>query len=359
MEHSGIFGGELTWLQGPVAPLDANAREQARNRQARLLKPPGALGRLEDLAIGLAAMQGMAMPAAERVRIVLFAADHGVAREGVSAFPQSVTASMLRCFAEGGSAIHVLAQTLGAELEVLDLGTVGETGSIRGVSDARIGPGTANFVEAPAMSAEQLAQALQVGRAAAERARRARSQLLIGGEMGIGNTTAATALASALLNETPEKLAGPGAGLDRAGVRHKIEIVRRGLARHRDGLASPVEVLRRLGGFEIAALVGAYIGCARIGLPVLVDGFICTAAALAAERLCPGCRDWFIFSHVSAEPGHARMLHALAGQPLLDLGMRLGEGSGAAVAVPLLRLACALHAGMATFGDAGVAGRSA
>lgn len=160
------------------------------------------------------------------------------------------------------------------------------------------------------------------------------------------------------MGETPEALAGPGAGLDTEGVRRKAEIIRRALDRHGSYLADPLEVLRRLGGFEIAALAGAFVTCAQRGLPVLVDGFICTAAALAAERLCPRVSGWFLYAHASAEPGHARMLAALDGKPLLDLGMRLGEGSGAAVALPLLRLVCTLHAGMATFEEAGIAGKS-
>jgi len=239
---------------------------------------------------------------------------------------------------------------------VVDLGTaVGLTG-VDGVRHLHLGPGTANFTMEPAMTGDQCAQALDAGRASAERARLAGARLFIGGEMGIGNTTAATALACALLDEDPAGLAGPGTGLDSAGVARKVEVIRRGLARHRGHLADPFEVLRRLGGFEIAALAGAYLACAKTGVPVLVDGYISTAAALAAERLCPGTAAWFIQAHASAEPGHARLLAALAARPLLDLGMRLGEGSGAAVAVPLLRLACALHNGMATFAEAGVSG---
>lgn len=350
---------DMSWMHGPVARPDETAARQAAERQATLIKPPGALGKLEALVIRLAGLQGTAMPSAERIRIVLFAGDHGVVAEGVSAFPQSVTLAMLRCFAEGGSAISVLARVLDAELEVLNLGTVEDPGTMASVLNARLGPGTANFTQASAMSAHQVAQALLTGRHAVERAKLAGAQLLIVGEMGIGNTTSATALASVLLNEAPDRLAGPGAGLDSAGVRRKVEAIERAVALHAPHLTHPQEVLRRLGGFEIAALAGAYIACAQFGLSVLVDGYICTAAALAAERLCPGCRDWFIFSHASAEPGHGRLLDALRAEPLLDLGLRLGEGSGGAVAIPLLRLACSLHAGMATFAEAGVAGKSA
>jgi nicotinate-nucleotide--dimethylbenzimidazole phosphoribosyltransferase len=176
--------------------------------------------------------------------------------------------------------------------------------------------------------------------------------------MGIANTTSAAAVACALLGATPKELAGPGTGLDHAGVARKAEVIRRALQLHRDRAANPAEALRRLGGFEIAALAGACVACAQRGLPVLVDGFITTAAALAAERLRPGARDWFLFAHASAEPGHAALLRAFDAQPLLQLGMRLGEGSGAATAVPLLRLACALHNDMATFAEAGVSGKA-
>ena len=344
------------WLTSPPHALDAAAEAAAIARQGQLTKPPGALGELETLAIRLAALQGSERPAVERVWITVFAGDHGVAAEAVSAFPQAVTAEMVKNFARGGAAISVAARAIGAELEVIDLGTAVELPPVAGVQHLRLGPGTANFTAGPAMTEEQCARALNAGRHSAERAQLAGSQLYIGGEMGIANTTAATALACALLGEDPAALAGPGTGLDRAGVARKAEVVRRALALHRDHLDTPFEALRRLGGFEIAGLAGAYLACAKMGLPVLVDGYISTAAALAAERLCPGTAQWYIQAHASAEPGHARLLDALAARPLLRLGMRLGEGSGAAVAVPLLRLACALHNGMATFAEAGVSG---
>jgi nicotinate-nucleotide--dimethylbenzimidazole phosphoribosyltransferase len=205
------------------------------------------------------------------------------------------------------------------------------------------------------MSDAALAQALGEGSLAAERALANGAELFIGGEMGIGNTTAATAVACALLAVPPQMVAGPGTGLDAAGVARKAAVIERALSLHAGRLDDPAAVLARVGGFEIAALAGAYVACAQHGLPVLVDGFISSAAALAASRLCPGATEWFLLSHRSAEPGHRAMLEGLGGAALLDLGMRLGEGSGAAVAVPLLRLACALHGEMATFAEAGVA----
>lgn len=344
----------MDWLKKAVKPLDETARAAAQARQQQLTKPPGALGRLEDLAIRLAAMQGRELPQVEHVHIGVFAGDHGVAAEGVSAFPQAVTAEMVKNFARGGAAISVLAKQQGAALEVVNLGTAFDTGELPGVLQCNLGKGTANFAQDAAMTEAQLAAALQAGRDSAARAQQAGAQLYIGGEMGIANTTAAAALACALLQLSPQQLAGPGTGLDSAGVRHKAEVIGRALALHAAALDKPQEVLRRLGGFEIAALTGAYIGCAQRGIPVLVDGYIASAAALLAVRLNSGVADWLLFAHHSAEPGHTLLLQALGAEPLLNLGMRLGEGSGAAVAVPLIRLACALHNGMATFAEAGV-----
>ncbi len=343
------------WLTVPAAPLNDSARRDAVSRQGILTKPPGALGRLEELAIRFAAMQGRSRPEVARVYIVVFAADHGVAEEQVSAFPQSVTVEMVRNFARGGAAIAVLARELGASLEVINLGTVIDPGPLDGVLAAMLGPGTANFTRTAAMTADQLARALGIGRQAAERAAMRGAELLIGGEMGIGNTTAATAIACALLDLPVDSLVGPGTGLDPAGVGRKADTIRRALARHREALREPLEILRCLGGFEIAALTGAYLASAQIGLPVLVDGFIASAAALLVVELCPQAAQWLVYSHGSAEPGHRFVLEALHAEPLLQLGMRLGEGSGAAAAVPLLRMACALHNGMATFAEAGVA----
>ncbi len=342
------------WLHAPTKPLNRAMEQAAHARQAQLTKPPGALGRLEAIAVRLAALQGVERPSVERAAIVIFAGDHGIAAENVSAFPQAVTGEMVKNFARGGAAISVLAKTLGAQLEVVNLGTVNDPGDWPGVIRAVIASCTANFAQEPAMDEMQLAQALQAGRDSVQRAQRAGAQLYVGGEMGIANTTSAAALACALLNATPRELAGPGTGLDQAGVAHKAAVLERALAAHRAHLDNPIECLRRVGGFEIAALAGAYLSCAQLGLPALVDGFIATAAALVAVRVQPSCADWLFYGHGSAEPGHARLLAALKAQPLLNLGMRLGEASGAATALPLLRLACALHNGMATFAEAAV-----
>ncbi len=346
----------LDWLNDPLHPVDEDARANALARQAQLTKPPGSLGRLEALAVTLAALQGRGQPRLDRVRMVVFAADHGVAASGVSAFPQAVTVAMVRNFAAGGAAISVLARELGAALEVVDVGTATPPGDLPGVVSARAGAGTANLHHEDAMSADQLAVAMAAGQAAAERAAVAGTELFIGGEMGIANTTAAAAVACALLGADPELLAGPGTGLDAAGVSRKEQVLREALARGGDLTGAPLEALRCYGGFELAALAGAYLACAQRGIPVLVDGFIASAAALVVQRLRPEVAPWLLFGHQSAEPGHRILLEALEARPVLDLGMRLGEGSGAAVAVPVLRLACALHNGMATFAEAGIGG---
>jgi nicotinate-nucleotide--dimethylbenzimidazole phosphoribosyltransferase len=324
-------------------------------RQAELTKPAGSLGRLETLAARLAAMQASERPSLARVWISVFAADHGVAEEGVSAYPQSVTREMCRVFVAGGAAISVLAREIGAALEVVDAG-VAEPLASPGIVDARAGSGTANFTRGAAMSETQRDRALGGGTEAVSRARSYDAQLFIGGEMGIANTTAAAALACALLRVGPERLVGPGTGLDAAGVRRKCEVIETALRLHGEALDAPAEILRRLGGFEIAALTGAYLAAAAASIPVLVDGFIASVAALLAVRVQPACADWFLYAHRSAEPGHRLVLEELGAEPLIDLGMRLGEGSGAGLAVPLLRAACALHNQMATFTEAGVSG---
>src|ERR1700693_5821322 len=333
---------------------DLEAEKLAQVRQDSLTKPPGALGEMESLVIRLAGLQARPRPRVDRVHISVFAADHGVAEENISAFPQAVTVEMIRNFARGGAAISVLARALGASLEVVNLGTVSDCGALPSVRSCNLGAGTADLSRQPAMTEQQCVAAMTIGAESVERAHAEGSELFIGGEMGIGNTTSAAALACALLTAEPIRLVGPGTGLDRGGVTHKAEVVARALKLHAAQLHDPFSALCRLGGFEIAALVGACLTCARIGLPALIDGFIAGVAALVAERLCPGASTWWLFAHRSREPGHVQVLEALQVQPILDLAMRLGEGSGAAVTVPLLRLACELHDRMASFDEAGV-----
>ncbi|KTC62968.1 nicotinate-nucleotide--dimethylbenzimidazole phosphoribosyltransferase [Pseudomonas fluorescens ABAC62] len=348
-----------SWWLNPCKAVDASVYDQALARQQQLTKPAGSLGQLEVLAVQLAGLQGQVKPLVDSVWIAIFAGDHGVVAEGVSAFPQEVTGQMLHNFVTGGAAISVLARQLDAQLEVVDLGTVTPALQLPGVRHLNIGAGTANFVKGPAMTAAQGQLALQAGRDSVLRACENGAQLFIGGEMGIGNTTSASALACALLDCPVSDLAGPGTGLNAEGVSHKVAVIERALALHAGQRGDALHTLFNLGGFEIAALVGAYLACAQEGVVVLVDGFICTVAALVATCLNPGCREWLMFGHRGAEPGHRHVLQSLDAQPLLELGLRLGEGSGAALAVPLLRLACALHGQMATFAEAAVADRPA
>jgi nicotinate-nucleotide--dimethylbenzimidazole phosphoribosyltransferase len=348
-----------TWWLNPCKPVSADIVEQAAARQQQLTKPAGSLGQLEAVAVQLAGLQGQVKPTLKEIWIAIFAGDHGVVAEGVSAFPQEVTGQMLLNFVSGGAAISVLARQLGAQLEVVDLGTVNPALNLAGVRHLNIGPGTASFVQGAAMTQAQGELALQAGRDSVLRAQAAGAQLFIGGEMGIGNTTAASALACALLDCPVVHLTGPGTGLNAEGVSHKAQVIERALALHAAQRGDALQTLFNLGGFEIAALVGAYLACAQEGVAVLVDGFICTVAALVAVRLNPACREWLLFGHRGAEPGHRHVLETLGAEPLLELGLRLGEGSGAALAVPLLRLACDLHGQMATFAEAAVADRPA
>ena len=344
----------MNWIAEKLASLSTEFRDKAVEQQSQLTKPPGSLGRLEQIAIQMAAMQATTQPHLHNIYISVFAGDHGVADEGVSAFPQAVTAEMVKNFARGGAAINVLAKSIGATLEVVNLGTVAAVDSYESVLSRSIAPATANFVHGPAMTTEQLEQAMEEGAQAIMRAIANEADAFIGGEMGIANTTAASAMACALLKRPATMLAGPGTGLNKDGVRHKVQVIDKGLHNNKARLTSPLACLRCLGGFEIAALCGAYIKAAQVGLPIIVDGFISSTAALAAVKINPEVRDWMIFSHASAEPGHQIIVQALDAKPLLNLNMRLGEGSGAATAVPLIRLALATHNDMATFAEAGV-----
>ncbi|WP_261841771.1 nicotinate-nucleotide--dimethylbenzimidazole phosphoribosyltransferase [Aliamphritea ceti] len=349
----------LEWLTQAPKAIDQAAMSAASEHQQILTKPAGSLGQLEALAIRFAGMQGQLKPQINNIQVSIFAADHGLAGRGVSAFPQEVTAQMVSNFAHGGAAVSVLSKARGADFEVVNLGTVGPVADHPTVVQAVIASSTADCSQGPAMTDAQLALALNAGRERVLSAQEKGAELFIGGEMGIGNTSAASMIAAALTESTLEELVGPGTGLDNAGVRAKQAVLEEVMALHAAQLNTPLGVLQSVGGFEIAALCGAYLTCAQQGIPALVDGFICTAAALLACRMHPEVQEWLVFAHNSAEPGHRAMLQALQVQPLLNLGMRLGEGSGAVLAVDLLRSACLLHGNMATFADAGVADKSA
>ena len=317
-------------LAGSPEPNDT-ARAGAEARNGQLTKPPGALGRLEDIAIWFAAWQGNEQPSLERPQILVFAGNHGVTAQGVSAFPAEVTAQMVLNFEHGGAAINQLAKTFGATLDVhsLDLDRP-----------------TQDFTKGPAMSEAEVVEALATGWNSV----RDDADLVVTGEMGIGNTTAAAAIAQALLGG--EDWVGRGTGVDDAGLATKTRVVTEGLAANPS--RDPLEVLRCLGGRELAAMAGAIAGARAKSIPVILDGFICTAAAMVLEKAQPGALDHVVAGHLSAEGAHGRMLDALGKEPLLSLGLRLGEGSGAAAAIGVLKAAVACHSGMATFAEAGV-----
>lgn len=343
-----------TWIYENVQFPDIHFQNEAKKRQAQLTKPPGSLGQLEEISIKLSGLLRCEKPLINTIQISIFAADHGIVSEGVSAFPQIVTAEMIKNFSRGGAAISILSKHLGANFEVINLGTVAYLNDkLPNVVNNIIADQTANFLHQPAMSNEQFEKALMYGKLAAKRAHDTSAKLFIGGDMGIGNTTSSAALYSSLLDLPPEVTCGPGTGLDSKGVNHKSYIVSQALGHH-GADHEPAELLRLYGGFEITALCGAYIHCAQLGIPILVDGFITTSAALVACKIQPKISEWLFFSHQSAEPAHIHALNALNAQPLLNLGMHLGEGSGAAVCVPILQAACALHNEMATFEEASV-----
>lgn len=343
----------MNWLFHDISAPDARFFQQALYRQTQLTKPPGSLGLLEDIAVRLAAMQGRDQPRLEKIHISVFAADHGIAEEGVSAFPQAVTVEMVRNFAAGGAAVNVLARHVAAGFEVVDVGLL-RTVDLPNVIAERAGAGTANFKRAPAMTETQLTLALKAGKSAIARAVASHADIFIGGEMGIANTASASAMAAALLNIPAEDITGAGTGLNSAQIQHKAAVITAALLKHQASLSSPLTILRHLGGFEIAALAAAYISAAQLGLPVLVDGFICSVAALLAVRINPTCGEWFFYGHHSEEKGHKIVLDALNARPLLNLNMRLGEASGAVTAVPILQMACRLHNEMATFAQANI-----
>jgi nicotinate-nucleotide--dimethylbenzimidazole phosphoribosyltransferase len=314
---------------------DATAIAAAEARQAQLTKPAGSLGRLEELAVFFSGWQGREKPSIERGRAVVFAGNHGVTVQGISAYPPAVTVQMVANFEAGGAAINALAGAAGLELRVVAL---------------NLDRPTADFTTAPAMTEDECLAALSAGAAAVT----PELDLLVVGEMGIGNSTAAAALCARSFGGTAAEWVGPGTGLDAAGVAHKAAVVERALALHGDAPRGPFETLRRVGGREIAAIAGAVLRARQLGIPVVLDGFISCSAVAPLAASVPGVTDHCLAGHCSAEPGHARLLARLGLEPLLRLGMRLGEGSGAALAVGVIRSALAVHAQMATFGQAGV-----
>ncbi|MGB3595347.1 MAG: nicotinate-nucleotide--dimethylbenzimidazole phosphoribosyltransferase [Ornithinimicrobium sp.] len=337
--------------------MRVDVAEAIRDELDRKTKPPRSLGRIETLAVELGVAQHSSTPAVDPARIVVFAADHGVAAEGVSAVPSEVTAQMCANFASGGAALAVLARTSAAALEVVDVGVASDISHIEGIVHAKVAPGTDNLRTTAAIRDDTtLERALRVGRDTTLRAVADGVRAVALGEMGIGNTTSAAVLTGLLCDGDAEAVTGRGTGVDEAGLRAKRAVVHDALQRCRPYAADPRECLRQAGGLELAALVGAMLEAPEHHLPVIIDGYIVTAAALVACRIDPAVRAQLIFAHRSVEPGHTLALATLGAEPLLDLGMALGEGSGGALALPLLRGACAIVRDMATFDDAGVSG---
>lgn len=342
-----------------IAAPDRLTMERAAQRQGKLIKPAGSLGRLEEIAIQIAGMTGSERPRGERKVVIVFAADHGVTAAGVSAYPSAVTAQMVRSFVAGSAAVSVLAGKVGAEVVVVDVGVAAPFPADLPIEHRKVRWGTASLATGPAMAREDAVAAMRQGMAVVESRLAEGIDLLALGEMGIGNTTAAAAVVAALLELEPDLVVGRGTGLDDAGLARKRAAIRRGLEVNQPDGRDPIGVLAAVGGLEIAALAGAMLRAAAARVPVILDGFIAGSAALAAARLAPDLTPYLIAAHRSPEPGHGPGLAALGLRPLVDLGMRLGEASGALVGMTIVDAALAVHGQMGTFAEAGVSGPAA
>ncbi|HEU4965692.1 MAG TPA: nicotinate-nucleotide--dimethylbenzimidazole phosphoribosyltransferase [Bacilli bacterium] len=336
-----------------VTGLDEQVMKAARERWDRLTKPLGALGQVEEIGIRLAGIQGTVFPSTLRKAVVVMCGDHGVVAEGVSAFPQAVTGLMMHNFTRGGAAINVLARQMGAQVHVVDVGSCVEE-ELQGVHLRKVRRGTANMAQGPAMTREEAMQAIEVGREKAAQLQADGVQVVALGEMGIGNTTPSAAVTAVLTGRSLEQLVGRGTGIKEEAVRHKLAVIAQAIAVNHPQAADPLDVLTKVGGLEIAGLVGVVLGAAQRRLAVVVDGVIAGAAALVAQRMVPGAGAYLFASHLSQEPAHAVILQELGLQPLLHLDMRLGEGTGAVLTFPLLDAATRLVREMATFADLGL-----
>lgn len=345
---------EIERIVAAIRPLEEGAMAAARARQDQLTKPQGSLGRLEDLAVQLAGITGQVRPSLPRKAVVVMAADHGVTAEGVSAYPSEVTPQMVMNFLAGGAAINVLARRAGARVVVVDVGVASQLPAHDGLVHRKVALGTRNLAVQPAMTGEEAAKAIRVGIEVVEAELEKGLDLVATGDMGIGNTTASSAIVSVLTGRPVAEVVGRGTGIDDAGLGRKVRAIEKGILATRPDPSDPMEVLAKVGGLEIAGLVGVILAGAAHRLPVVVDGFISGAAALVAAAICPRVRSYLIASHRSVEVGHQALLQALDLQPILDLNLRLGEGTGAAIAMHLIDDALAVQNEMATFAEAGV-----
>jgi len=339
-----------------IQPVDPDLLVQAQARLDNKTKPLGSLGRLEEFGRRFAAICGTLAPVTGKKVIFTFAADHGVVAEGVSAFPKEVTPQMVFNFLRGGAGINVLARQAGAEVRVVDMGVDYDFEPTTGLLDRKIARGTANFAQGPAMSRGQATAAVEVGIALADGCRKEGVAMVGTGEMGIGNTTAASAIIAAVSGVNPAQVTSRGTGINDEALANKIRVITRGLELNRPDPDDPLDVLAKVGGFEIAGIAGLVIGCAANRIPVVVDGFISTSGALIAAGLNPVVREYIFAAHESVEIGHRFMLEHLGAEPILDLRLRLGEGTGAALAMGIIEAGVRILKEMATFGEAGVSG---
>ena len=341
-----------------IKPLDKGMVERAEARQDQLTKPPGSLGRLERLGVRLAALQGTPKPKFEGSAVAVFAGDHGVTEAGVSAYPKAVTEQMVLNFLHGGAAVNALSSVAGADLVVVDVGVAADFPEHPRLLKRKIARGTKNILNEAAMTRSETFAAIQVGIDVANQLVDAGANILVGGDMGIGNTTPAAALTAVFTGKPVSEVIGPGTGLDNTGLTKKIEVIASALERRQPNTIKPLETLAAVGGLEIAALTGFYLGGAARSVAIILDGFIVTSAALVAAALAPDVTDYFFASHSSKEPGHLVQLGQLGLEPLFDFGLRLGEGTGGVLAIPMLASAAAILSEMATFEEAGVSGAS-
>ena len=338
-----------------IKPLDKPSMVKAIERQDSLTKPAGSLGRLEALSVQIAGIQGKAQPQIKQKAVIVMAADHGVAARGTSAYPQEVTAEMVLNFLRGGAAINVISRQVGARVVIVDMGVAAKLDANPGLISHRIAAGTQDMSKGPAMTPEQAKQALEAGIEIMTAEIRKGLDIVGTGDMGIGNTTASSAICAVMTGKTAAEVTGRGTGLDDKQLQHKIAIINESIALNKPEVAKPLEVLAKVGGFEIGGLAGVILGAAANRVPVVIDGFISGAAALIAAGICPKSKDYMIAGHCSVEPGHRIMLQHLGLKPLLDLEMRLGEGTGGALAMSLAETSVRILSEMATFAEAGVA----
>ena len=346
----------ITELCDQIRPLDEAAMAAAQARQDILTKPQGSLGRLEALSIQLAGITGQVLPTVDRKAVIVLTGDHGIAAEGVSAYPSEVTTQMVVNLLRGGAAISVLARQAGARVVIADVGVAGDLPEHPDLLNRKIAPGTANFAQGPAMTREQATRSLEAGVEIVMDQVSQGLDLVATGEMGIGNTTPASAITAVYTGLPVDQVTGRGTGVDDAGLALKIGTIGRALAIHQPDPSDPLGVLSAVGGFEIGAIAGVCLGAAAHRLPILVDGFISAAGALVAAALCPNVKPYLIASHLSVERGHTALWQTLGLKPLLDMGLRLGEGTGAVLAMHLVEAACCILSEMATFEDAGISG---